>query len=108
MITRKPSATPPTPGEIKPAQPSMQLPLGYDPAGQMEPVDITSTKEGWSEYNLDDGSVIRAKAVLLDVKRAVGQYDPDGNPIYLMQFAFVNRLKVPGSMKKPASVKKRG
>ena len=67
----------------------------------METTDIISTKEGWSEYTLEDGSVIRAKAVLLDVKKATGQYTPDGNPIYIMQFAFVNQLKnVPEGLKK--------
>ena len=78
----------------------VQISLGYDPTGEMEPIDIISTKEGWSEYTMSDGSVIWAKAVVLDVKKAVGQYAPDGNPIYLMQFAFVNQLKVPKDLKK--------
>ena len=78
----------------------LNIPLGYDPAGEMEPADISNTKEGWSEYTLNDGSVIRAKAVILDVKRAIGQYASDGNPIYVMQFAFVSQLKAPDSLKK--------
>jgi hypothetical protein len=98
MTTSKQSKRRPRP-EAQPAAPP-QVSLGYDPTGEMEPTDITSTKEGWSEYTLNDGSVIRAKAVLLDVKRAVGQHAPDGNPIYVMQFAFVNQLKVPDNLKK--------
>lgn len=76
------------------------LSLGYDPKGKMEPRDVVSSKEGWSEYTLDDGSVIRVKAVLLEVKRAVDQYTPDGDPIYLMQNALVNQVKAPDNLRK--------
>jgi hypothetical protein len=78
----------------------MQISMGYDPSGKMEPVDIVSTKEGWSEFTFDDGSVIRAKAVILDVKKAVGQFSDDGNPIYVMQFALVNRVNAPDNLRK--------
>jgi S-adenosylhomocysteine hydrolase len=78
----------------------MQVSLGYDPKGKMVPVDVISSKEGWSEYTLDDGSILRAKAVVLDVKRADGQYSADGSPIYVMQFAFVNQVKAPDKLKK--------
>jgi hypothetical protein len=94
QIKRAPSESAPSP----PA--TVQVSLGYDPTGEMEPVDIVSTREGWSEYTLSDGTVIRAKAVILDAKKAVNQYAQDGNPIYLMQFAFVNHLKVPAELKK--------
>jgi hypothetical protein len=101
MTTRKQPRHHPPQAEIKPPVPAtVQLSLGFDPAGKMEPRDITTSKEGWSEFNLDDGSVIRAKAVLLDVKKATGQYDSDGNPIYIMQFAFVSRLNTPDALKK--------
>jgi hypothetical protein len=75
-------------------------PLGYDPTGKVEPVDILSSKDGWSEYNLDDGTVLRVKAVALDVKKAIGQYSPDGDPIYLVQSALVTQVKVPDGLKK--------
>jgi hypothetical protein len=91
---KSPAAAPAAP------MPAFPQPFGYDPKGPTEPRDIVSTKEGWSEFTLADGSVIRAKAVLLDVKIASGQYSPDGDPIYLMQLAFVNQLKVPESLKK--------
>lgn len=88
----------PQPQQRAPAQ----LVLGYDPAGKIDPVDVVSSKEGWSEYTLADGTTIRAKAVMLDVKRAADQYSPDNNPIYVMQFAVVNQLKeVPDRLKKP-------
>ncbi len=74
--------------------------LGYDPAGRMEPRDIVSSKEGWSEYTLSDGSVIRAKVVLLEIKRAVGQFNIDGDPIYVMQLTAVNQVVAPEHLRK--------
>jgi hypothetical protein len=75
--------------------------LGYNPSGQMEQRSVVNSKDGWSEYTLDDGSKISAKASLIDVKRAAGQFSPNGDPVYVMQFALVNNL-VPGeNTKKP-------
>jgi len=66
----------------------------------MEPRDVVGSKDGWSEYTLDDESVIRVKAAVLDVKRAVDQYGPDGNPLYIFQFAVVTQVKAPDKLKK--------
>jgi hypothetical protein len=79
---------------------SVQIPLGYNPKGPKESVDIESSKEGWSEYTLADGTVIRAKGVLLDVKKMVGQYNADGEPIYELQLTMVNQARVPDKLKK--------
>jgi hypothetical protein len=92
--TRSQAAAPPPP-----AAPPV-LPLGYDPKGKMELVDVVSSKEGWSEFTLSDGSVIRLKSVLLEVKRAVGQYTIEGDPIYVMQSAQVNQVKAPEELRK--------
>jgi len=78
----------------------MPFQLGYDPAGPTESMDIVSSKDGWSEYTLADGAVIRVKGVLLDVKRLIGQYKPDGEPIYVMQITMVNQARVPDNLKK--------
>jgi hypothetical protein len=78
----------------------MQVQLGYDPKGPTEPVDIVSSKDGWSEFTLTDGTVIRAKAAVLDVKKMVGQYNADGEPVYVLQMTMVNQMRVPDSLKK--------
>jgi hypothetical protein len=78
----------------------MQVQLGYDPKGPTEPVDIVSSKDGWSEFTLTDGTVIRAKAAVLDVKKMVGQYNADGEPVYMLQMTMVNQMRVPDSLKK--------
>src|SRR6266446_6382927 len=79
---------------------TLEVSLGYDPKGKMESRDIAGYKEGWSEYTLEDGSVIRLKTTLLDIKRAVDQYSPEGDPLYIMQFAVVNQVRAPQNLKK--------
>lgn len=69
------------PAPLQLASVPLQVSLGYDPKGKMAQRDVVSSKDGWSEYKLDDGSTIRVKAVILDIKRAVGQYNLEGNPI---------------------------
>jgi hypothetical protein len=78
----------------------MLVQLGYDPKGPTEPVDIVSSKDGWSEFTLTDGTVIRAKAAILDVKKMVGQYNADGEPVYMLQMTMVNQMRVPDNLKK--------
>ncbi len=90
----QPRATPSVPAGLQP------LPLGYNPAGRMEPRDVVASKDGWSEYTLDDGSVLRAKAAVLDVKRAVDQFNADGDPVYVMQLTVVNQVKAPEHLRK--------
>jgi hypothetical protein len=47
-------------------------------------VEIVDRKETPSEYKLDDGSVIRFVAVPTAVYRVDGQYNADGQPVYLI------------------------
>ncbi len=85
-----------------PQQGSIPIQLGYDPNGPAKSVDVVSSKEGWSEYTLADNTVIRAKAVILDVKRLTDQYAADGEPIYMLQLTFINQTKAPANLKKKA------
>ena len=82
------------------APPPAAIGLGYDPTGKTEPVDIVAMKDGWSEYTLADGTVLRVKAVILDVRRAVDQYSANGDPVYIVQATIVNHAKAPEKLKK--------
>jgi hypothetical protein len=93
-------AIPPASSVVSPPLPHPQVNFGYDPTGKTESVDIVGAKDGWSEYTLADGTVLRVKAALLDVRLAVGQYSPDGDPIYVFQAALVNQIKVPDRLKR--------
>jgi hypothetical protein len=74
--------------------------FGYNPTGPAEQKDIVNIKTGWSEFTLDDGTIVRAKAALVEAKKLVGQFTPNGEPIYLMQMSLVNEIVVPERLKK--------
>jgi hypothetical protein len=84
----------------------METIWGYDPKGPTEQRDVVGSKDGWSEYTLDDGATIRVKAVILDVKRAIDQFNTDGDPIYIMQTAMVTRTIAPAELKRPPAKEK--
>ena len=46
-------------------------------------VPVAESSEKWSEFTLEDGSVIRAKLSVLSFTRIDGEYDQDGNPVYV-------------------------
>jgi len=54
-----------------------QLPEG-------EPIDFNIVKEDWNEYRLSDGTVLKVKLILTGVLRLKNQYDPIGNPVYVI------------------------
>ncbi len=90
---------------ISQAPPALQkMMLGYDPSGKIIPIDVVSSKTGWSEFELSDGTVIRIKGVVIDVKKAIDQYAADGKPIYITQMTMVPDFVVPDALmqKKPA------
>jgi hypothetical protein len=97
-IPNRQTLIPPMP----PATPkaTLQVDLGYNPSGPSEPVDITSSKEGWSEFLLEDGTVIRTKAVLLEAKKMTGQFNAAGEPIYALQIIMAQQARVPDNLKK--------
>lgn len=45
-------------------------------------VPVRSSQEPWSEYILDDGTLIRLRSVVTEVYRIDNMYDPEGNPVY--------------------------
>jgi hypothetical protein len=75
--------------------------LGYDPSGPMEQRTVVASKDGWSEYTLDDGSIIRTRNAVIDVKRAVGQFNAaNGDPIYVVQGASIINVEAPVHLKR--------
>jgi hypothetical protein len=54
-----------------------QLVDGYD-------VPILESNERWSELKLEDGTTLRVKLSVITVTRPDNQYDPTGNPMYII------------------------
>lgn len=64
-------------------------------------VSVDESSEKWSEYKLEDGSVVRLKQVVLQIIRPDGQYDPEGNPLYTVKAQPVlSVVHVPDRLKK--------
>lgn len=73
------------------------------PNGQLwdaELIDVTEAKEPWSEYSLDDGTIVRVKNVILEIWRFVDQYDAQGNPVYSVKGSPMITVIAPQQLKK--------
>ncbi|PIQ86262.1 MAG: hypothetical protein COV73_04800 [Candidatus Omnitrophica bacterium CG11_big_fil_rev_8_21_14_0_20_43_6] len=64
------------------------------------PIDINQTNEYWNQYLLDDGTVIKMKLVATKVLRLDTKYDPEGNPLYIVQSTNITSVNAPDSLKK--------
>ena len=95
--TRQLAAQPPQFGSFPPPPGG----IGYDPSGKMEQRSVVKSQDGWSEYELDDGTKIRTRVALVDIKRAVDQYNPaNGDPLYIIQAASITNIEAPAHLKK--------
>lgn len=64
------------------------------------PVEVNQESSYWNNYLLEDQSVIKLKVILTKVVRIDGEYDAEGNPVYLVQTTNVVRVDSPGSLKR--------
>lgn len=67
---------------------------------QATPVDVNQSGEKWNEYLLEDGTVLKMKLVLKKVFKVDGEFDEEGNPVYVMQSTNVTSISAPGDLKK--------
>lgn len=56
------------------------------------PVDVNQANELWNEYLLEDGTVLKMKLILKKVMRVAGEFDSEGNPVYVMQSTNVSAV----------------
>ena len=56
------------------------------------PVDVSQANELWNEYLLEDGTVLKMKLILKKVLRVSGEFDAEGNPVYVMQSTNVSAV----------------
>lgn len=69
-------------------------------------VPISESTERWSEMILEDGTILRVKAMVLGAIRIDGQWDPEGNPLYALRGGppTVSMVSVPDRLKRPGSI----
>lgn len=70
--------------------------------GQEVDATVMTFQEGgehWNEYLIDDGSLARIKLVAKEILRLDGQYDAEGNPIYLISSTNVVHISAPDELR---------
>ena len=67
---------------------------------QATPIDVNQSSEKWNEYLLEDGTVLKMKLILKKVFRVDGEFDDEGNPVYVMQSTNVTSISAPADLKK--------
>lgn len=69
-------------------------------------VPISESTEKWSELTLEDGTVLRVKAMVMAAIRIEGQWDPEGNPLYALRGGApaVSVVSIPDRLKRPGTV----
>lgn len=65
---------------------------------------IKDSTEKWSEFVLDDGTVLRTRLTLLNAARIPGKYDDIGNPTYAIQLAPTIAIVATDELRKPKDV----
>lgn len=66
-------------------------------------VEVTESTERWTEVKLSDGTVIRAKPVVVGVLRIEGHFDQEGNPMYQLKASQIMTVNAPDHLRKDAS-----
>lgn len=66
------------------------------------PVEVNQANEHWNQYLLEDGSILKLRTVVLQAVRLIGEYDADGNPVYVVKSNTI--VAVPSS---PEALRKR-
>ncbi len=76
----------------------LQAPDGSE--AEAEVVGNRATGEHWNEYLLDDGTVVRLKPIVTEVLRVIGQYDNEGNPLYIVSATNVIAVDAPDEIRR--------
>jgi hypothetical protein len=67
-------------------------------------ISVEESSEKWSEYKLEDGTTIRLKQVVMEVIRTTSEYDPEGNPMYVVKAQPVlSMVDIPDKLKRKTS-----
>jgi len=63
-------------------------------------VDFQIRKEDWNEYLLMDGTVLKMKLVIGDVFKVPGEFDNEGNPVYIVKSNNILVVRAPDNLKR--------
>ncbi len=63
-------------------------------------VEANQSNEYWNQYLLDDGSVLKLKAVVTNIYRLLGAYNDTGEPIYVIKSGNIVTANCPDNLKR--------
>ncbi len=72
------------------------------PEKEVQLIDIQQANEHWNQYLLGDGTVLRIKLVATEVLRIEGEWDQEGNPIYVVRSSNVLSINAPEELRRKA------
>ncbi len=90
----------------KPAKKASR-PEVFDPSTPSDPVELKSTDEQWSELKLADGTVIRMRPVVAEVRRARNKFSETGEPVYFVKTALILNTTSPKRLHKKSRKRKK-
>jgi SAM-dependent MidA family methyltransferase len=64
------------------------------------PIRIRSSNEHWSEFFVDDGTLLRVKLIATEAFRVVDRHDADGNPLYVLRTHNVMTVQSPDNLRR--------
>jgi hypothetical protein len=65
-------------------------------------IEFKSTKEEFNVYEISDGTILRMKSVVMSIVKLLDEYDPAGNPVYVVQASNVMSVSAPEELKQGA------
>ena len=68
---------------------------------EAEDVSFSIVREDWNTYQLHDGTELRMRLVLSEIFRIPGEFDPEGNPVYVTKSSNMLIAKRPADLKGP-------
>ena len=63
-------------------------------------VSAKDSKEPWTEYHLEDGTILKTKQVVSEIWRVDGEYDAEGSPVYVVKTTNMVNVTVPDELRK--------
>ena len=68
---------------------------------EAEDVSFSVVNEDWNRYQLHDGTEIRMRLIVRDVVKIPGEFDNEGNPVYIVKSGNVVVVKAPTNLRRP-------
>lgn len=82
-------------------------PTPTSPPKEGTEVGVAESTERWTEVTLEDGTVFRLKPTVISAIRVDGEYDPQGNPAYVLNAQpVVMMISTPPELQKGAKESK--